>query len=296
MSDLETRQLRYFVAVGEERHFGRAAARLGIAQPSLSRAIADLERQLGVLLLTRTTRQVALTPAGEDLLDDARTALDAVAAAGLRARRHGHRPSLRVALKAECDAGLLPEIVNAYNDLLPADRPPVDLVLGGRGEQVRPLHDGRADVALLPMPFDRRGLEAEPLLTGPRVVALSANDALAGHAYVRLSDLTGRRLPDGTRVGDDASEATRKLDLSQTLSLVGVGCLVWLLPAWAARRLTRTGVVYRPVQGLPPATLAVAWPRAWRQATRSTFDVPFAHLTPHAGRGGLAPDKMTLAY
>src|SRR3954447_24914952 len=89
MSDLEVRQLRYFVAVAEERHFGRAADRLGMAQPPLSRAIRDLERQLGVQLLVRTTRQVALTPAGETLLWDARVALDAVAAAARRARRAG---------------------------------------------------------------------------------------------------------------------------------------------------------------------------------------------------------------
>src|SRR4051812_2812141 len=109
MSELETRQLRYFVAVAEERHFGRAAERLGMAQPPLSRAIRDLERQLGVQLLVRTPRQVALTPAGAALLDDARVALDAVAAAERRARRAGQPvPALRLALKADYDAGLLP--------------------------------------------------------------------------------------------------------------------------------------------------------------------------------------------
>src|SRR3954467_6846865 len=89
MSDLEVRQLRYFIAVAEELHFGRAAERLAMAQPPLSRAIRDLERQLGVDLFVRTTRQVALTPTGETLLIDARVALDAVAAAAQRARRAG---------------------------------------------------------------------------------------------------------------------------------------------------------------------------------------------------------------
>src|SRR4051812_48548305 len=98
MSDLETRQLRYFVAVAEELHFGRAAERLGMAQPPLSRAIRDLERQLGVQLLVRTTRQVTLTPAGGTLLTDARVVLDAVAAAQSRATRAGQPvPALRLA-------------------------------------------------------------------------------------------------------------------------------------------------------------------------------------------------------
>src|SRR6266536_6523804 len=110
MNDLEARQLRYFVAVAEELHFGRAAGRLGMAQPPLSRAIRDLERHLGVRLLVRTTRQVALTPAGGVLLREARAALDAVEAAGRRARHAGRpEPGLRLALKADFDAGLLPK-------------------------------------------------------------------------------------------------------------------------------------------------------------------------------------------
>ncbi|KPM55359.1 LysR family transcriptional regulator [Frankia sp. R43] len=178
-------------------HFRRAADRLGIAQPPLSRAIRDLERQLGVRLLERTTRSVVLTPAGEGLLRDARIALDAVGAAAARARHAGlPEPRLRLALKADYDAGLLPRIIAAYERADVAI--PVDLILGGRDEQAPALREGRADVALLPAPFDDRDLEFEPLLTEPRLVALAATDPLAARPDLYLADLAGRLLPDGS--------------------------------------------------------------------------------------------------
>ncbi|HZR53171.1 MAG TPA: LysR family transcriptional regulator [Streptosporangiaceae bacterium] len=259
MSELETRQLRYFVAVAEELHFGRAAERLGIAQPPLSKAIRDLERQLGVQLLTRTTRQVSLTTAGQTLLADARAVLDAAAAAARRARRAGHpEQKLRVALKADFDAGLLPLILDAYDAL------PVELVLGGPGDQVPALRDGRADVALVPTPFDGHGLDSEVLVTGPLLVALPAADPLAARTTIRLRDLAGRRLPNGARA--DSGNATPPppgsalvKDLSQLFNLVEVGEFVWFLPAWVARRFPRPNIAYRPVPELAPAALSVAW-------------------------------------
>jgi DNA-binding transcriptional LysR family regulator len=259
MSDLETRQLRYFVAVAEELHFGRAAARLGIAQPPLSKAIRDLERQLGLPLLIRTTRQVTLTPAGATLLADARVALDAVQAAARRARRAAEpEPTLRVALKADFDAGLLPKILDAYDVL------PVELLLGGPGEQVQALRDGRADVALALAPFDERGVHSEALVTGPRVVALPAADPLAARTTIRLADLAGRRLPNGSPA-DSGNVAPPPLgsallkDLAQLFNLVEVGSIVWFPPDWVARRFPRPNIAYRPMPELPPATLVVAW-------------------------------------
>ncbi|GAA0238518.1 LysR family transcriptional regulator [Cryptosporangium japonicum] len=268
MSDLETRQLRYFVAVAEERHFGRAATRLGMAQPPLSRAIRDLERQLGVQLLVRTTRQVSLTPAGETLLTDARTALDAVAAAEHRARSAGRpQPTLRLALKADYDGGLLPTILDAYQAR------PVELLLGGRGEQVPALREGRADVAILPEPHDDRGLDLEPLLSGPMLVALSATDPLAARTSLRLSDLAGRELPDGRPAGNGGAEPprSRSRDLSQIFNLVEVGSCVWFLPEWVARRFPRPHLAFLPVEDLPPTTLVVAWPADSRSAAVAEF-------------------------
>lgn len=266
MSDLEVRQLRYFVAVAEELHFGRAAQRLGMAQPPLSRAIRELERQLGVSLLTRTTRQVALTPAGEALLHDARTALEAVTAAARRARNAGlPAPGLRVVLKADYDAGMLPEILQLYRQddaALPAE-----VLMGGRGEQAPALRDGRADVAMLPLPFDDRGLDHEPLLTEPRLLAVAADDPLAARSSLQLADLTGRTLPDGSPADRQpppfrpAPPDEPRLDLAQLFNLVELGTVVWFLPASVARRHPRPGVAYRPVTDLEPSTLAVAWPQ-----------------------------------
>ena len=270
MGYLETRQLRYFVAVAEEQHFGRAAQRLGMAQPPLSRAIRDLERQLDVQLLVRTSRRVALTAAGQVLLDDARIALDAVATAENRVRHAGQDvPKLRLALKADHDAGLLPKILDAYDVL------PVQLLLGGYGEQLPALHEGRADVALLSTPFDGRGLDSEPLITGPRVVALAASDPLAARTSLRLADLAGRMLPYGTPAEKGFPkppfEPHEPLDHSQIFSLIEVGSTVWFLPVWLAERFARPGIAYRPVEGLEPVTLAVAWPARSRSTAVAAF-------------------------
>ena len=140
--------------------------------PRCPRAIRDLERQLGVALLERTTRQVRLTAAGEVLLRDARTALEAVTAAARRTREAGRpSPRLRVALKADVDGGLLPQILDAY--CADGVALPPELVLGGFGEQPQALREGRADVGLLLCPFDDHGLDSEPLLTEPLLVALA---------------------------------------------------------------------------------------------------------------------------
>lgn len=283
MSDLEVRQLRYFVAVAEELHFGRAAERLGMAQPPLSRAIRELERQLGVTLLERTTRRVALTSAGETLLRDARTALDAVAAAAGRARNAGRaEPALRLALKADYDGGLLPRICAAYQDEEAAL--PVELVLGGRGDQVSDLRVGHADIALVPEPFDDRGLDVEPLWTEPRLVAIAATDPLAARTSLRLADLTGRVLPDGRpaeREGlasaRDAAHPSatavphRRLDLAQIFNLIELGGIVLFPPVSVVHRHPRPGIAYRLVTDLLPLRLSLAWPQESRSPAVAAF-------------------------
>jgi DNA-binding transcriptional LysR family regulator len=277
MNDLEVRQLRYFVAVAEELNFGRAAGRLGMAQPPLSRAIRDLERQLGVALLERTTRRVRLTAAGEVLLRDARTALEAVTAAASRTREAGRpSPRLRVALKADVDGGLLPQILDAY--CADSAALPPELVLGGFGEQPQALREGRADVGLLLCPFDDRGLDSEPLLTEPLLAALAAADPLAARARLCLADLAGRRLPGGSPASRGRPAGSRRVgqappasNLAEIFSLVETGSVVFFAPASVARRYPRPGVAYRPVTDLPDSTLALAWPQDARSPAVAAF-------------------------
>ncbi len=194
MQAAETRELRYFVAVAEELHFGRAAQRLGIAQPPLSRAIRQLERRMGVTLIERTSRRVRLTAAGEVLLHEGRQALNAVTAATRRAQRAGARQArLILTLKPGGDGGLLPEILAGYQSLPGAIG--VDLTFS-IGERAAMLRDGRADVGLLHSPQnDLSGLDAEELLTEQQVVALAERHPLARRASVRLADLDGETMP-----------------------------------------------------------------------------------------------------
>jgi DNA-binding transcriptional LysR family regulator len=198
---METRELRYFVAVADELHFGRAAQRLGIAQPPLSRAIRQLERRLGVALLERTSRTVALTEAGSVLLREGRAALDAIDAADRRTRRaalvaNGH-PGLVLVTKAGASNELLSKLLEAY-----AAEPgavTVDVVLCGIAEQERLLRDGRADVALLHRPFDSTtGFDTEDLRTEGQVAVLPAGPANAALARPRRQ-LPGRPRPSGAR-------------------------------------------------------------------------------------------------
>ncbi|MEV0115707.1 LysR family transcriptional regulator [Streptomyces sp. NPDC050844] len=259
---MESRPLSYFVAVAEELNFARAAERLGISPPPLSRAIRRLEADLGVTLLERTTHSVTLTPAGSVLLAEARIALDALRAAARRAQRAASaEPKLVLAVKADGDAGLLEPILERH-----ASDPaavPVAVRLCAWHEQPRLLRQGEADVALVHEPFDRTGLDSEALVAEPRVVALAATHPLAGKDQVALADL-GLRPGDVHRFIDETRG--RGHDLAQLLTLVGLGDVTPLFPVSVADRYPRPGVVYRPVTDAPPAVLAVAWP----QQSRST--------------------------
>jgi DNA-binding transcriptional LysR family regulator len=260
MDEVETRELRYFVALAEELHFGRAARRLGIAQPPLSRAIRQLERRMGVTLVERTTRSARLTAAGEVLLRDGRAALEAVAAAVRRAQRAGlAAPRLILAMKPGGDGGLLPGILAEYEAQPQAV--PVEIVFSS-GDRPAMLRDGRADVALLLRPQDDlSGQDAEELLTEQQVVLLPERHPLAQRASVSLADLTGETMPrwPGTPDGTGAGPVVR--DLGQLMQLITLGRMVAVVPESARGRL-HSGLVSRPVPDAPATTIFVAWPPA----------------------------------
>ncbi|RFU41643.1 LysR family transcriptional regulator [Actinomadura logoneensis] len=297
MTELEARELRYFIAVAEELNFSRAAQRLGMAQPPLSKTIAQMESRLGVRLLERTTRQVRLTPAGHVLLDQARIAVDAVHAAARRTRRAGQpTPQLVVAVKPGGDAGLLREILAAYREKDP-HLPPPEVVFGGSGEPIAMLRDGRADVALLRSPFDGQGLDSETLLVEPRLAVLPAAHRLAGRRRLRLSDLRGEPIPrwkgaapstiayctgcDGATAGDgqksaDAPEGPLVASVEQLLEVVALGQGVAFLSLSTTKRHQRPDIAYRPVTDLSPSAVMVAWPETSRSPAVAAF-VQAAH-------------------
>ncbi|GAA0379446.1 LysR family transcriptional regulator [Microbispora corallina] len=263
---METRELRYFVAVAEELHFGRAAQRLGIAQPPLSRAIRQLERRLGVTLLDRTSRTVTLTEAGSVLLREGRAALDAVEAAERRTRRAAPatgRPGLVLVAKAGASGELLLKLLDAY-----AAEPgalAVDVLLCGPGQQERLLRDGRADVGLLHRPFDSTaGFDFEELSTEGQVVVLPAAHPLTSRAYVRMADVTALSglptprwpRPDGTYPDGPGPEVR---DNAQLLQLIALGRASAVLPE-SCRAHLRRDLAAVPVLDAPAVTTVIAWP------------------------------------
>ncbi|MCD9874391.1 LysR family transcriptional regulator [Streptomyces guryensis] len=262
---MESRSLRYFVAVAEELNFARAAERLGISAPPLSRAIRKLEAELGVTLFERTTHSVELTPAGAVLLGEARIALDALQAAGRRAQRAAAREAkLVLAIKADGDGGLLEPILARY-----ATEPaalPVTIRLSGWGDQARLLRRGEADAALIYEPFDHTGLDTETVTVERRLAALPATHPLAARDHLTLADLAipgveSGRLDGLARYLDMIVERHGIADLPQLLTLVELGEIVTLLPASVTARYPRPGVAYREIQDAPPATLSIVWPQ-----------------------------------
>ena len=273
---MEIRQLRYFVAVAEELHFTRAAEKLNISPPSLTQQIQVLERGLGVRLLTRTKRSVALTDAGIQLLDEARIILRQVERAETMGRLAGRGEIGRIEIgyvtSASC-AGLIPSVVAAYG----RSHPLVELHLHRQEtpDQLRDISIGRLDVGFLRPPVKYPvGLTGYTILKQPLIVALPA-----GHRLAAIRSISVRSLRDETFITptvevelgfpsyiDTISTAgnfqprivRRTPDILSIVTLVGAGLGVAILPG-SFRHIQIPGVTYRSLSQGGHASIAVSF-------------------------------------
>jgi DNA-binding transcriptional LysR family regulator len=272
----ELSQLRCFVAVAEELHFHRAAERLNMTQPPLSRQVRLLEHHVGARLLERSSRAVRLTGAGASFLPEAirilRLADEAVDTARRAARgEHGH---LAIGFTSASGYGLLPQVVRRLRQRAP------DLALtlteAVSTAQVALLRDGRIDLALMrPHPLEH-GLDSAPLASEALLLAIPAADADRWPDRPALSDLHGRRFlmysPHEARpfhamlterferAGVVPDIALHVGQVHTMLALAGAGLGAALIAAGAAR-LQFEGVVLRPIDTEPVLTVC-----AWRRA------------------------------
>jgi DNA-binding transcriptional LysR family regulator len=270
---MELRHLRYFVAVAEHLSFSRAAERLHISQPPLSRQIRALEEELGAALLSRSRRSVRLTAAGAGLLPEARRLLRDAAALkdGARQLAAGEVGRLALGFISVAAYNVLPEIAPEFH----RRHPGIQLTLQEATSDVQlgALGQGGLDVGLLLPPVDAPGLEYAPLLHETLVAALPA--ARRGSGPIALSSLrhepfilfprkVGTSLYDAIvgacrRAGFSPRVEQEAIQMQTIVSLVAAGMGVALVPA-SLMNLRRTGVVYRPLTDRSPRIeLGLAW-------------------------------------
>jgi DNA-binding transcriptional LysR family regulator len=284
--DLDLRRLRYFVAVAEHLHFGRAAAALHITQPALSRQIQQLEHDLGVELFARTSREVRLTPGGEQFLRDGRRLLATARAAQERARQATGGPILTVGFMLGVNVD---PTVRHFRE----HHPEVVLRLQRLRwwNQSEALLDGLVDVGFVRLPVPSGELGLLPLYAEPLTVALPAGHPSASRASVDIADLADEPVlryadappawnafwsiaprPDGTQ----PSHGPAVRDMEEIVEYVRAGSGVAFLPAPISAAFPRPDITYVPLTGVPAGQIALAW-----DATR---DSPFIDAFAEAAR------------
>jgi DNA-binding transcriptional LysR family regulator len=274
---MELRHLRYFVAVAEELHFGRAAKRLHIVQPTLSTQIQRLEAEVGVRLLHRTKRSVSLTEAGRLFLEEALLALEHSERAVLGARRaaSGEMGRLNVGVTPNATYGVLTEVVGLYRERWP------DVEVAPREmnstPQLEALREGSIEIGFLRPPADHQyeDLEVKPFAREPLMAVLPKSHHLSAQKRVPLEALADesflapfRELEPGyheqltavcERAGFVPKVAQETAEIQVGLALTAAGAYVGLLPA-STRHLKMTGLVFkRLAEPVPEIELSVAW-------------------------------------
>lgn len=273
MGVVELRHLRYFVCVAEEGTIGRAAERLHITQPPLTRQIAQLERELDTALFVRRPRGVELTNAGRVLLDDARRLLELAELAGERAGRAGRGTTGRIdiALFGTGIFGVIPRLLRSFR----ADHPDVEVVLHdmSKQEQLDALTHRRIDLAFNRFVPPTTGIATEILLLEALYVAAPDDHPLAARTAVRMIELEDEPMilfPVGPRPSfiDQVRRMCHQAGFSPTvlaevdgvvhgLTMVATGGGLCLIPR-SAINLHLPGVTYRPLHHSPEATVPLA--------------------------------------
>ncbi|WP_348789894.1 LysR substrate-binding domain-containing protein [Leifsonia sp. NPDC080035] len=278
-ADLDLRKLRYFVAVADKLNFARAAEVLMIAQPVLSRQIRAFEAELGVQLFVRDTRGTELTDEGRLLYEEAEALLASAAAV----RR---RVAIAARGESEFTVGFMPGLtvttpVRAFQRTYPDVS--IHVMRTSWDDQVRVLHDGRADVSYLRRPFDAAGLATELLFSEPRVVMLPTDHELAAAPSVTMGDLAGEHLlQDPAAVPEWATIAAEmrrrrgsapppSRTVEEKLELVAVGRGIAILPRSTALFYRRADVAFVPVSDLPPTDVLLGWEGSRRSRLIEAF-------------------------
>ncbi|MFI9824327.1 LysR family transcriptional regulator [Streptomyces sp. NPDC052013] len=273
--DVDTRLLRYFVAVAEEGTLTRAAERLFVSQPALTKQIKQLETRLGVRLFTRSRTGMALTEPGRTLAERVPSLLadwdevlrETKSTAGRAARL------LRVGFLASAANEATPRIIAEFTRRRPGWR--VDMRQAAWSDPSAGLADGDVDVALLRLPFPGQdALRTATLFTEPRWVALPEGHPLAARAVVPFRELweepfvaappeTGwwrdHWLASDERDGHPVRIGAVTDQPDEWLSAIANGYGIALAPASAAHFYARPGITYRPVSGVSPSRVGIAW-------------------------------------
>lgn len=294
---MELRHLRYFTVVAETCHFGRAAELLHVAQPALSHTIRQLEDELGVTLLARTTRQVTVTPAGEFFLAEAQRVLAAVGngVRGVQRIGEGKLGLVRVGFTGTAAFSHLPHLARALTQRVPQVELEVraDLLTA---EQCEHLRSGTLGIGVLRPPvtgadIDFRVIEVEPL-----ILAVPADHRLAVEPVVAVADLRAEPFVTYTGRNSVVHEAVRRScrdagftpreqheapGTATLLALVAGGLGVGVVPA-SARSLPLAGVVFRDLAGAATVELALAWHRETRSPLVSTVLAALEDVFPSA--------------
>ncbi|MFK4088352.1 LysR family transcriptional regulator [Kribbella sp. NPDC020789] len=258
---MDLRTLRYFVAVAEELHFGRAASRLHMSQPPLSRAIRQLEADLGTTLLNRSAAGVSLTAAGATLLTEARNLLEQ--AEQIRARVSA-AASLTVGILADSTDPGITRLADSYRRLHP--HVTIHIREADLTDPTCGLRTGLVDVAITRAPFDRTGLHLHKLRADPLGAVLRADDPLATRSAVALADLSDRpwfQFPPGTDPlwqsfwnAGEPREGPVVRAVQECLQAVLWNGTIGLAPL--GHHLSDELVVV-PVTDLPPSEVVAAW-------------------------------------